>query len=112
LNATLAAAARHTGVAVALNDSVGGRDILVTWNDGFQAARAFDRTVNGQVLTFSVSDTTAFIMSDTETGSEWNALGEAVAGDLAGRTLEPSADAYQLFWFSWSVYYPRTRVFQ
>ncbi len=103
---------KSLGAAVALNDSVGDLAVLVTYQGGYQTARAFDRTVHDQTLTFSVVDSTAFTLVDAETGTEWNALGVAVAGPLEGSRLTAVADAYLLFWFSWSIYYPRTRVFQ
>ncbi len=98
------------GAAATVNDVVGGREILVTYLATEQTARAFDRIVDGQTLTFSVADSTLLTLTDQETGSTWNALGEATAGPLAGKQLAPLADAYTLFWFSWSVFYPDTRI--
>ena len=98
------------GAAVALNDSIAGRPILVTYLDGTRTARAFDRTLGDTVLTFRLVGNGPQLQ-DAETGSTWNALGEAIAGPLAGRRLSPLVDAYTLFWFAWSVYYPDSRLF-
>ncbi len=100
------------GEVVAVNEAVGGLSILVTYERAFKTARAFDRRVDGQNLTFSVTDTATYLYADAETGSTWNARGEAVAGPLDGEQLAPVADAYTLFWFAWSVYYPDTRLVQ
>jgi hypothetical protein len=98
------------GAAVALNDSIAGRPILVTYLDGTRTARAFDRTLGDTALTFRLVGNGPQLQ-DAETGSTWNALGEAIAGPLAGRRLSPLVDAYTLFWFAWSVYYPDSRLF-
>lgn len=47
---------------------------------------------------------------DAATGSEWNALGFAVTGDLAGRRLTPVVSVNH-FWFSWAAFRPATRIY-
>lgn len=96
--------------AVAVNDVVGDRPILVTYLHAARTARAFDRRVQGETLTLSVVDSVALTLTDAETGSTWNALGEAVDGPLAGERLRFLEDAWTVFWFAWSVYYPDTRI--
>jgi hypothetical protein len=100
----------EAGPAAAINDQVGTRPIFVTYVDLHRTARAFDRRVNGTTLTFSLSGSGGLLFEDAETGSRWNARGEATAGPLAGERLEPVADAYTLFWFAWSVFHPETRL--
>ena len=102
---------RETGTAVALNDTIATRPILVTYQAASRTAQAFDRRVGSQTLTFSVADSAEFILTDAETGSTWTSGGVAVAGPLSGERLEPLKDAYTLFWFSWSVYHPNTRLY-
>ncbi len=46
-----------------------------------------------------------------ETGSEWNVLGEAVAGELEGSRLEPVV-SIDHFWFSWAAFRPETRIYE
>lgn len=106
-----------------VNDTVGGTDLVVFWAAGTASAldsaaiadgrdvgtaTAFERTVEGQTLTF-VQDGDGF--RDAETGSLWNALGTATAGDLAGTQLTPVV-AVNHFWFSWAAFKPDTRVFE
>lgn len=100
------------GDLVTLNQAVGLDDVLVTYEGFSRTARAFDRVVNGQLLTFSVADTAGQLLADAETGSRWNLKGEAVAGPLTGSMLNPVANSYTLFWFAWSVYHPNTLVIE
>ncbi len=74
-------------------------------------ARAFDRTVDGQVLTLRINEFNTPTLIDAETGSTWSVQGQATAGPLAGMRLEPLEDAYVVFWFAWSVFHPDTRLF-
>ena len=48
---------------------------------------------------------------DAETGSEWNTLGRAVKGKLAGRQLAPIVSVNH-FRFSWAAFKPETRIYQ
>ncbi len=99
------------GLVAAVNDRIGGLPVLVTWIGAARTARAFDRRVGERELTFDVANAAQDTFTDRETGSTWNASGEAVSGPLEGERLSPVTDAWTLFWFSWSVYYPSTRIF-
>jgi hypothetical protein len=111
---------QQAGVA---NDEVGGTDIIVFWAAGtvsaldsvtvasgrdVGAAAAYERTLNGQLLTFRQADGQ---ITDEETGSTWNVLGQATDGPLAGRVLSPIV-AINHFWFSWAAFRPETRIYQ
>ncbi len=100
------------GPVAVVNDRVGPMPILVTWVGAERTAQAFERVVNGTELTFEMADGLALTFRDRETQSTWNALGEAVAGPLTGERLGPVHDAWTVFWFAWSVYYPGTGVFK
>ena len=69
----------------------------------------FRSTVDGQALTFSADADGNF--TDEETGSTWNVVGNAIAGELEGQKLEP-IPAVDGFWFAWSAYRPNTEVFE
>jgi hypothetical protein len=71
------------------------------------AAAAYLRTLDGRTLTFR-ADGDGF--RDQETGSRWTFFGEAVAGPLAGRRLEPAVH-YIPFWFAWAAFAPDTPVY-
>jgi len=107
----------------AVNDTIGGQDVAVFWQEGtasalddnsvaggrdIGAASAFSREVGGRTLTFS-HDGEKIV--DDQTGSEWNLLGTAVSGELEGTRLKPVV-AINHFWFSWAAFKPETRIYQ
>ena len=100
------------GPVGAVNDRLGSMPLLVTWVGAAQTARAFDRRLRGAVFTFEVADASARTFRDRETGSTWNLRGEAISGPLEGERLKPATNAWTLFWFAWSVYYPGTNLFR
>jgi hypothetical protein len=100
------------GNLVTVNDELGSADVLVIYEGASRTARAFDRIVDEQLLTFSVADTSGQILTDAETGSRWDLKGNAVSGPLAGTSLAPIAKSYTLFWFAWSVYHPNSVLFR
>lgn len=106
-----------------VNDSIGGRPIIVYWAFGTALAldsgsiasgqdvgfaAAYSKGLDGWELSFQVVE--GRIM-DQQTGSEWNVLGQAVAGELSGKQLSPVV-AINHFWFSWAAFKPETRIFQ
>lgn len=101
-----------------VNDDVGGVPVVVFWGGNTVDALdqgsitdsrvvgtgiAFDRTVDGQELTFSSDGDDLFV--DAETGTTWTLLGVAVDGPLAGSTLE-LVDHRNEFWFAWARFFP------
>ncbi len=107
----------------AVNDVVNGEPIAVLWHKGTASALdegsvdagrdvgsagVFSRRLDGRTLTFRSEGGTIL---DEETGSEWNVLGEAVAGELKGERLEPVV-SIDHFWFSWAAFRPETRVYE
>jgi hypothetical protein len=107
----------------AVNDVVDGEPIAVFWQKGTASALdegsvdagrdvgsagVFSRRLDGRTLTFRSEGGTIL---DEETGSEWNVLGEAVAGELEGTRLEHVV-SIDHFWFSWAAFRPETRVYE
>jgi hypothetical protein len=99
--------------------AVGTNAVVVFWKPGQASAldssaiaagrdvgsvRVFRPQIESQSLTFESTDD-GFV--DAETGSEWNILGEAINGPLAGEKLEPVAHL-DTFWFAWLSYNPAT----
>ena len=74
--------------------------------DDIGATGVFDTAIEGRTLTFLPAGD-AF--TDTETGSTWNLLGQAVSGPLAGRRLEPVVHV-DTFWFAWAAFRPGTAL--
>jgi hypothetical protein len=70
------------------------------------AATAFARRLDGRLLEFSARDGR---FMDAATGSEWNILGEAVAGPLKGRRLA-AVDSGVHFAFAWLAFNPESEI--
>jgi hypothetical protein len=101
--------------------TVDGKELTVWWLpgarsslDGFAVGEGrevgtttvFDPVLDGRRLSFVPHGD---VITDVETSSTWNALGEGVAGPLAGRSLTPVAHV-STFWFAWSSFHEGTRV--
>lgn len=104
-----------------VDDAVGGDQVVILYQTGTRsaldgptiassrdvgAAAAFDRRVNGRVLTFSWR---ADHVVDDQTDSSWDILGRATDGPLTGSRLRPLVSGNH-FWFAWSVFKPQTRI--
>jgi hypothetical protein len=98
-----------------VNDTLGGRQLVVFWSPGVVSAvdtaeiaagqdvgatEVFARRVAGKVLTFEAMEDGRF--RDRETGSIWD-HGRAVSGPFQGETLEPLIH-HDVFWFVWSAF--------
>lgn len=105
-----------------VNDTVAGTPLAVFWQKGTASAldrrsiaesrdvgatNVFHRVVDGRTLTFSWNGE-AFV--DSETGSTWTLLGEAVEGELARARLTPIVHDNTL-WFAWAAFKPETRLY-
>ena len=103
----------------AVNDVVGDAQIVVFWGapdtaDALDTTDitqgksvgtgvAYDRTVNGTVLTFVANGDDTF--TDLETNTTWNLLGRAISGPLEGAQLDTLVHRND-FWFAWSAFNP------
>jgi hypothetical protein len=67
----------------------------------------FERTVDGQTLTFTAAEGEMF--TDEQTGSTWNILGEAVEGPMKGTELT-EVEHVDTFWFAWAAFQPDTVI--
>jgi hypothetical protein len=70
------------------------------------AATAFGRRLGDRTLEFEFRDGKA---RDTATGSEWNLLGEAIAGPLKGGRL-PQLESGVHFAFAWLAFNPASEI--
>jgi len=106
-----------------VQDTVGGTPIVIFHQKGtvsaldsgriassrdIGAADVFEPAVEGRALTFRAEGGR---LLDSETGSEWDVLGRAIAGPLAGQRLRPVVHANH-FWFAMAAFYPNVRVWQ
>ena len=106
-----------------INDIVGGEDIVIFWTEGTASALdtsnipegrevgsavAYSRLLDNQTFDFEFKDGKIL---DTQTGSEWNLFGLAIAGELKGKQLVPVVSINH-FWFSWAAFKPETMIYQ
>ena len=93
------------------NDSIAGHPIVVTWCHLCSHAIVFDRTIDGEPLTFKVSGMLwegNLVMMDTSTRSLWNQiLGRAMRGPQVGARLTP-LPSQMTTWEMWKTRYPDT----
>ena len=105
-----------------INDTVGGRDIVIIYQSGtlspfpfygeepvseiVGSALAFQSVVDQHTLTFKLDGKQVV---DEQTKSSWNLLGQALDGPLIGSRLEPVVHANH-FWFAWAAFYPNTAI--
>lgn len=115
---------RHRGVAKAypidilewhevVNDSYGGRAVVLTYCPLCGSGVAFDGRPGGKARTFGVSGllyNSDVLLYDRETESLWSQLRmEAVSGPASGTPLQP-LPTEQTTWTDWRQQYPETRV--
>jgi hypothetical protein len=109
---------------IVINDVIGETPVVVFWQPGVASsldratidesrdigtAALYERTLaDGRVLEFEWDEANQVLL-DTQTGSEWNLFGEAVAGELAGTVLQQRVFAPH-FWFAWAAFEPDTLV--
>ncbi len=89
-----------------INDEINGKSILLV-SQFSGNARAFERTVNDQVLEFNYVDRR---LIDLQTESEWSYEVMAVSGPLEGADLT-RMEIDPGFWFEWVAFHPSTDVF-
>ena len=91
---------------ILINDSVGVTPMLLL-SLFSENSRAFERTINGDVLDFVYKDGKIL---DVQTDSEWNYDGLSVSGKLKGVQLE-RMPIEPGFWFEWVAFHPQTLVY-
>jgi len=89
-----------------INDKIFDKSILLI-SQFSGNARAFERTVNDQVLEFDYLDEK---LIDLQTKSEWSYEGIAISGPLEGTELTRMA-IDPGFWFEWVAFHPDTDLF-
>ncbi|WP_103029489.1 DUF3179 domain-containing protein [Salinibacter altiplanensis] len=91
--------------ARAVEVTVGGREVVVFWNQDARGAMAYRPRLDGQSLSFSVTGEGRFV--DDQTGRTWTLDGRALDGSAR---LDPVETAYMSFWFAWPVFQPETAL--
>ena len=92
----------HTkGATSALDSSV------ISESRDVGATGVFDPQVDGRLLHFNYANK-EFV--DSETGSHWNVVGQAISGPLRGKNLRPIVHG-DYFAFAWFAFKPDTEIF-
>ena len=96
-----------------VNDTIGGKAVVVTYCPLCGTGMAFEAEVHGQRNTFGVSGLlyqSDLLMYDHQTESLWSQVGmHAVAGPLTGETLAPLFLEHTT-WSEWRAAHPATLV--
>jgi Protein of unknown function (DUF3179) len=96
---------------VAIVDSVGGVPVLIAIGDDQKSVRVFERNVDAQTLNlFAKPQSRPVRFVDSNTGSEWDFSGTAVAGPLQGKQLKKIPHLKD-FWFDWKNYHPHSEIY-
>ena len=95
-----------------VNEFVAGEPVLIYFDPITATALAFDRTLDGQELTFELLETEDGVyLIDDQTGTKWVPFtGQAIDGELAGMALD-WVHAINVFWFAWTDFFPDSEVF-
>ncbi|HUW38257.1 MAG TPA: DUF3179 domain-containing (seleno)protein [Rhodocyclaceae bacterium] len=97
----------------AFSDTVGGEPIVVFYDIEHDVAAVFSCKLDtGLTLNFVAVDKrgTAAIARDRETDTLWSVAGKGLDGPLSGRILAAAPHFNKVFWFSWALFKPSTRV--
>ena len=96
-----------------VNETIGGRPVLISYCPLCRSGLVFDRRVNGRVLTFGNTGglyESDLVMYDHQTDSFWFQVGgEAIVGSLTGTRLV-LLPALLLPWEEWRALYPASLV--
>ena len=82
-------------------------DDVIFWDSLRQAAMAYYRVLDGETLDFRAESGQ---IRDAQTESVWRIDGVAISGPLAGKQLEPVAEAYVSYWFAWAAFHPNATL--
>ncbi len=107
-----------------VNDSVGGRPVVLVVGPDGKSVRCFSAAVPGLAVVpafyrkpdpgpegaASAAGGSAALVMEAQTGSEWNFRGCAVSGPNMGLCLS-SIPLTRSFWFNWHLDHPRTTVY-
>lgn len=95
-----------------IDDTVGQQSIVVLFDAQHAVGNVYSRQIGGKTLSFSPASgpPSGVVARDAESGSLWDVNGVAVAGELSKQSLRPIAHFNKLFWFSWALFKPHTRL--
>jgi hypothetical protein len=93
-----------------VNDTLGGKPILIVHQPASDTTTAFVARAGGRTLTFAAANEGATELTDRETKSRWTPYGECVSGTLKGSALEAIILEPE-YWFAWSEFHRDTGIY-
>ncbi len=95
-----------------LEDTVGANPIVVFYDGKLDVGGVYSRQIDAMNLTFhrAAKPGTSVVARDQQTGTLWTVSGAAHEGPFAGKSLKPVPHFNKLFWFSWALFKPATRI--
>jgi len=93
-----------------VNDTLGGKPILIVHQPASDTTTAFVARAVGRTLTFAASNEGATELTDRETKSRWTPYGACVSGTLKGSALEAIILEPE-YWFAWSEFHRDTGIY-
>ena len=93
-----------------INDELGDTAILVSSDFGGDYVQVFDRSVDGEVLSFTQAANGGGFVDD-QSESEWSATGECIKGARKGQRLAAVPHYNKIFWYVWSDFHPGTEIY-
>ena len=98
-----------------INDVVGGTPVVLLFSSSRDIGQIFVRSIRGRILQFEAADedndVAGMVARDHETSTVWDISGRALSGPLKGAELDSPPHYNRLFWFSWAIFYPNTRIY-
>ena len=91
-----------------VNDTLGGRPIVVVYDSIARTGLAYLRLVDGRTLEFFNAGLDRYELRDRESGSLWDVHGRAYEGDAR---LE-FVSSFISEWYGWSGYHPESQLYQ
>jgi len=92
-----------------IHDRLADVDILVAAGYNDDLIQVFDRGIDGKTLSFTPDGENK--LTDSQTSSTWNMLGECIDGALKGRRLALIPHYNKMFWYVWADYHPGTEIY-
>ena len=104
-----------TAQSPVLQDSVGGKPIMLVLGSDGKSLRVFSRDMEGRTLDFfrptDADAGDAYTLVDSSNSAKWNFEGCAVSGDKTGQCLE-RVTFLKDFWFDWQHYHPHSEIYK
>ncbi len=94
-----------------VNDNFEGKDLVIVGSEEKNFLVAFERELDGTVLTFDVLQNELPAILEDQDGNKYDIFGKRIEGVDIGKTLATPTN-YIGYWFSWGAFYPDTKIYE